>query len=305
LRCRIGYGGTVRVLAGLALALLVTGAACGGGSHRDAERSRTVSALTVVEARTPPLQVPQLDTSGTYPQVTGANVDLRAVNAALRAAVLADQRTYAPYARREKPGVVYRERGVYRTAVDQRHISASTVVVSALLPLTRELFPGQHEGDGWLAMTVRVPSGRRVTISDLFKNPARGLRALAAAWKAKIRRTPGRPCLRIYPSQYRPTVANYRAFALTPSGIAVGSWEIAACYRLVATVPYRVLRPLPQRTRVRADRGSTPAAIGPRGRRPRSPVRRLSRLFIFNPAPDRRSAARWQRLRSRSRRAWM
>jgi hypothetical protein len=82
-----------------------------------------------------------------------------------------------------------------------------------------------------------------VAISDLFANPHRGLRALATAWKAKVRRTGGRRCLRIYPSQYRPTAANYRTFALTPSGIAVGSWEIAACYRLVATVPYGPLRP--------------------------------------------------------------
>jgi hypothetical protein len=216
---------------------------CGGGRHRDAGRSRTVSALTVVEARTPPLRVPRFDTSGTYPQVTGASIDLRAVNAALRGAVLADQRAYARYARKKKPRVVYRARGVYRAAVDRRYLSASTAVVSALMPLTRELFPGQHEGDGWLAMTVRVPSGRPVTISDLFEQPARGLRALAAAWKATIRRTPGRACLRIYPGQYRPTVANYGAFALTPSGIAVGSREIAACYRLVATVPYRRLRP--------------------------------------------------------------
>jgi hypothetical protein len=226
-----------------ALALLALGVACGGGSHRRAGRSGTVSALTVVEARTPPLQVPQFDTSGTYPQVTGAGIDLQAVNAALRAAVLADQRAYAPYARKEKPHVVYRERGVYRTAVDRRYVSASTAVVSVLMPLTRELFPGQHEGDGWLAMTVRVPSGQPVTISDLFKNPGRGLRALAGAWKAKIRRTPRRACLRIYPRQYRPTVANYRAFALTPSGIAVGSREVAACYRLIATVPYALIRP--------------------------------------------------------------
>jgi hypothetical protein len=233
----------MRRLSAFALALLALGVACGGGSHRDAARSGTVSALTVVEARTPPLQVPQFDTSGTYPQVTGVGIDLRAVNAALRAAVLADQRAYAPYARKEKPHVVYRERGVYRTAVDRRYVSASTVVVSVLMPLTRELFPGQHEGDGWLAMTVRVPSGQPVTISDLFTNPGRGLRALAGAWKAKIRRTPRRACLQIYPGQYRPTVANYRAFALTPSGIAVGSREVAACYRLIATVPYPLIRP--------------------------------------------------------------
>jgi hypothetical protein len=235
----------VRLIAACALALLTAGAGCGGGSHRDAGRfaARTVSALTVVEARTPPVQVPQYDTSGSYPQVRGGGLDLRAVNRALRAAVLADQRAYAPYARKEKRRVVNRDRGVYRTAVERRYISASTVVVSALMPVAREVFPGQHEGNGWLAMTVRVPSGRRVMIGDLFANVGRGLRALAAAWKARVRRTPGRACLRIYPSQYRPTVANYRAFALTPRGLAIGSWEIAACYRLVATVPYRLLRP--------------------------------------------------------------
>jgi hypothetical protein len=129
-------------------------------------------------APTPPLPVRRYHTSGTYPQVRD-KVDLEAVNAALREAVLADQRAYTPYARKEKPRVVYRETGVYRTAVDRKLVSASTVVVSALMPATRELFPGQHEGDGWLAVTVRVPSGVRVTMSDLFANPDQGLRVLA------------------------------------------------------------------------------------------------------------------------------
>jgi hypothetical protein len=180
--------------------------------------------------------------AGDAPALAGA---LRRVHgdAALRAAVLADQRSYAPYARREKPQTTYREPGVYRTAVDRRYVSASTVVVSALMPATREVFPGQHNGDGWLAVTVRVPSGRRVTIGDLFARRDRGLRALAAAWKARIRRTGGAPCLRAYPEAYVPTTRNYEELALTPRGIAVGSSEIEACYRLVATVPYRRLRP--------------------------------------------------------------
>jgi hypothetical protein len=131
---------------------------------------------------------------------------------------------------------------VYRTAVERKYLSASTVVVSALMPLTRELFPGQHEGDGWLAITVQVSSGKRVTISDLFASPKRGLHALAAAWKAQIRRTSGARCVGIYRDHYRPTAANYRAFALTPRGLAVGSWELAACSRLVATVRYGPLR---------------------------------------------------------------
>jgi hypothetical protein len=244
-----GYTGTVRsVAAAWLLALLTLGAACACGSQAYAGRgatapATTVSPLSVVAAPTPPLQVPGFETRGSYLQVRRDGLDLRAVNRALRGAVLADQRAYAPYARRERSRTVYKEDGVYRTVVDRRYVSASTAVVSALMPLTREVFPGQHEGDGWLATTVRVPSGRRIGIRELFASPRRGLRALAAAWKAEIRRTPGRPCLSIYPNQYRPSAANYRAFALTPRGLAVGSWEIAACYRLVATVPYRRLRP--------------------------------------------------------------
>jgi len=165
------------------------------------------------------------------------------VNAALRGAVLADQRACAPYARREKPKIQYKAHSVYRTVVDRRLLSASTVDVSTLMPTTRELFSGQHGGDGWLGITVRVPSVTRVTIPDLFRSPNRGLRVLAAAWKARIRRGPGGACLRIYSDFYEASAENYGAFALTARGIAAGSPEVAACYRLVATVPYRVLRP--------------------------------------------------------------
>jgi hypothetical protein len=217
------------------------------GAEPRAERRPTgaaaASALAVVVARTPPLRVPRYDTSGTYPQVRGGGIDLRAVNAGLREAVLADQRDYAPYARREKPRVQYPEHGRYRTVVDRRLMSASTVVVSALMPATREVFPGQSGGDGWLGMTVRVPSGARVTITDLFRSRDRGLHVLAAAWKARIPRTRGRSCADVYLDVYTPTARNYEAFALTPTGLAVGTPEVAACYRLVATVPYRILRP--------------------------------------------------------------
>jgi hypothetical protein len=198
-----------------------------------------VSALVVVRARTPPLRVAHFRTTGTYPLVVG----LRRVDAGLRRAVLADEHEYARYARREKPKVGYRVEGVYSTAVDRRLLSASTVVVSALMPAKRELFPGQPGGDDWLGITVRAPSWVRVVLADLFASPQRGLRVLAAAWRARIRRTSAAPCLRAYPEAYAARIRNYSAFALTPRGIAVGTSEIGACYRLVATVPYRVLRP--------------------------------------------------------------
>jgi hypothetical protein len=232
-------------LAVLTFALGVVVSGCDGSpsSSDSPDSSPGAASLSLADARTPPLPVRRYDTSGAYPQVRDGGVNLEAVNSALRHAVLADQRAYAPYARREKPRVAYRENGVYRTAVDRRLTSASTVVVSALMPATREVFPGQHGGDAWLAVTVRVPSGTRVAITDLFANPDRGLRALATAWKARVRRTSAAPCIRIYSVVYRPTAANYRAFALTPNGLAVGSPEVAACYRLLATVPYGILRP--------------------------------------------------------------
>jgi hypothetical protein len=161
----------VRPLAACGLVLLIAAAACGGGSRHGAGRSAfvsasapSVSALAVVEVRTPTLQVPRYDTSGTYPQVTGGSLDLQSVNAALRAAVVSDQSRYARYARREKPRTAPSERGVYEPTVDRRYLS-----------------------------------GERVAISDLFANPGRGLRVLAEAWKAEIRHTGGRSCLRIYP----------------------------------------------------------------------------------------------------------
>jgi hypothetical protein len=241
-------------LAALAVAILGVLTACDVGSRsdsRDSGRSATTtaaSALAVIEAPTPRFRVPRYDTSGVYPRVKDGTAHLEAVNAGLRAAVLADQRKFAPYARREKAhaprgGIAYRFEGVYRTAINTKLVSASTVVVSALMPLTAEVFPGQPGGDRWLGMTIRVPSGMRVTVTDLFSDPEIGLRALAAAWKARISTTSAGPCVRVYSAAYTPTVAHYRAFALLPSGVAVGSAEVGACYRLVATVPYRVLRP--------------------------------------------------------------
>jgi hypothetical protein len=232
------------------IALLCTAVTCGAGSRSDGRRpdvvarqATTVSSLAVVKARTPRLTVPRYDTSGTYRQVRGGSPDLRAVNRALRAAVLADQRAYAAYARREKPRDAYKEHGVYQTGVDRNHLSASTIVVSALMPLTREVFPGQHGGDGWLGVTVQVPSGTRVTITDLFARPRKGLPALATAYKARLRRIYGDPCLRLYPRDYTPKVANYSAFALTPRGLAVGTWEDTSCYRVAAMVSYSALLP--------------------------------------------------------------
>lgn len=132
-------------------------------------------------------------------------------------------------------------RGIYSTSVDRRLLSASTVVVSALLPATK-LFPAGTQGKTWVAMTVEVPSGRRIRLEDLFAEPSRGIRVLARAWLERARRT-WAPCIRLVPEEFRASARNYRYFALTPRGLAVGFWQPPACNRVHETVPYRVLRP--------------------------------------------------------------
>lgn len=236
------------VLSTCAVVVLMNGSASASRDHTEApretaERARDARALPlrIVSAPTPRFRVARYDTEGTYVQVRDRSLDLSRVNAALRQAILADQRAYAPSARRYATDA-QRYRGVYATSVDRRLLSASTVVVSALMPAVK-LYPGGNEGRGWVSATVRVPSAKAVQITDLFARPTRGLRALALAWKARIRGTPVAACVRIIPSSFRPTAHNYRFFALTARGLAIGFWQPPACDRLHATIPYAVLRP--------------------------------------------------------------
>jgi len=241
------YNMSIARRAAVAICVLSTAAACATGLARSQALrpvDQAASPLTLISVPTPPFRVTRYDTSGSIPQVRGGDVDLRRVNAALRGAVLADQRAFAPEARRGAIGAAKWYRGVYRTSVDRGLLSASDLVVSALMP-AMEQYPGGSLGKGWLAVTVRVPSAEPVTITSLFANPPTGLRVLATAWTTLFRRTSPQawPCIQLHRSDYRPTATNYRYFALTPRGLAIGFWQEEACNRLYATVPYSTLRP--------------------------------------------------------------
>jgi hypothetical protein len=171
------------------------------------------------------------------------NLDLHRVNAALRRAITIDQKRYLPFAR-DAVRVKNNYRGLYEISVERPLLSASSVVVSALMPAT-ELYPGGSQGKGWLATTVLVPSGKQVNINDLFVNPARALPVLANAWKNQLRRTNADAweCVADHLGDYAPTASNYQYFALTQRGLAVGFWQEPACNRLRAVIPYSTLRP--------------------------------------------------------------
>jgi hypothetical protein len=198
----------------------------------------TVRRLTVISAVTPCLPVHGYLTTGTYPNVLGASKGAARTNIALRRAVVADQQGYAPSAQQHR---VPNGSGVYRTAVDQQLTSASTVVVSALIP-TLKLYPDRSGSQTWISATIDVLSGRPVSLRQLLANPPLALAALAASWRARSRAVLP-PAVAQDAADYTPTFAHYRYFALTPAGLAFGFPAGAAGSRFAAVIPYRIVRP--------------------------------------------------------------
>jgi hypothetical protein len=139
----------------------------------------------------------------------------------------------------------------YQASPDRRFISASSVVVSALIP-TLAPPPGGNEGAWWYSVTVDVATARRIRLADLFDRLSPSLAALARDAKRRLPAT--NHCVRgslayskDYARGFAPTVAHYRDFALLPTGIAIGfsNDQVSApsCGRVEVTVPYTTVRP--------------------------------------------------------------
>jgi hypothetical protein len=223
------------------LGLVLAVAASGCGSHAHATGARNASPLGIVSAATPRFPVAHFLTQGTFPQARDPKLALGSVNDALRSAIVADQRTFAAYARRYvKRAAGRRPRGhlgFYETELDRPLFAASTVVLSALLPRSRSVLGAPlRSGDlsGWLGITIRVPSGARVRLPDLFAERAEAMRVIEGRIRAdkllapSVRRDPAA------------ALANPQ-FALLPSGLAIGVVEIG--WQDDVIVPYSALRP--------------------------------------------------------------
>jgi hypothetical protein len=227
-----------RTATGLLLCSLAA-AGCGSGS-----RTHRASSLRIVSAATPRFPLAGFQTFGSYPHVRG-HTDLRLVNTALRRAVVADEQAFVPYvrsprARRASRSDISTYRGQYVTDFARRYVSASSVVVSAMLPRTRSILPMQPGADGWLSITVAVPSGKRVALVDLFANRTRAFRVLTS----ELRKTHAEgACLHASPTAFRAAVEGYGTFALAPDGLALGLTGDGWCYRAATVVPYRRLGP--------------------------------------------------------------
>lgn len=227
-------------------------------------RQPAVSAqpLRVTSVPIPKVGLPNYETSGSYPQVSGGNgVDVTAVNAALRDEVLRDQEEYRRADRKaygteldNNPGP-----GHYQMNFTPSLTSASTLVVSTMYP-SLELYPGGNDGAGWMYLTAAVPSGSPFELVDLLSSPSTGLQVIAGYVTQTVVAT--HPCVaRSYndtgPSGsvtaqatrrgFAPTAENYRHFALTPQGLDIGLDQgqvgTESCSTIRVTVPWSLVRP--------------------------------------------------------------
>lgn len=215
-----------------ALALAASTALAGLGARR-------VQRFTLVGAETPCLPAGNYTTSGTYPNVRGDSEQAARTNIALRRTVIDDQRRFARSARHHAAAD---EGGVYRTGIDRNLTSASTVVVSALIP-TLESYPDGGGDQSWISATVDVRSGREVSLPQLLANPTIALAVLARENRAYLRQTKGRTQIAENIESYTPSFAHYRPFALTPTGLAFGFGQEPAGRRSAAVIPYRFVYP--------------------------------------------------------------
>ena len=236
------------IILAIAAASVVTGVG-------DARGGDEVVSLPVLKARTPPVRHCQIKTSGTFPQVSGTGLDLARVNRGIRRALIDDERRFASLVRlhpsNPPPCGAHGPWGEYVTAPKISLVSASSVVVSALIPTTK-IMPGLNRGSEWFSFTVDAKTGQRVRLGALFAHPASGVRTLASAARRQLVRD--NLCVRnsvdanpTLAHGFDPSFNRYRYFALLTGGIAIG-FPVdrvggAVCGRVDVTVPYSVVRP--------------------------------------------------------------
>jgi hypothetical protein len=236
----------------LALVVAIGTSSAGADAADTLSANRSVYPLTVVESKPPRIRwscrSTNIGVGGMYPQVFDKGAPLRAVNAALRASALADERSLI--AGGCPPGRIGPAPAIYKPHPEiESMISASSVVVSALI-LAESSPPGANFSYGWAAVTVRVATATPVSVAELFQSPREGLRAVAAAARARLAaQLSARKCWVQSPTStgIAPTTSNYRYFALTTRGLAIGftAGVVAprVCGQFSVTIPYEQLYP--------------------------------------------------------------
>jgi hypothetical protein len=220
--------------------------------------------LTLIQLTLPPMPSPpapaKVAWSAHYPQVSGAGLELRAVNVALRTPIETDEHRWAQTWKHLSgsghcgvrvhclPG----ERSSYGSKL---YVGAASSVVVSLLTLVGGAYPAGTYSQYWIPTTVEVPSGTAVTLGTLFDHERSALAVLAAHASAALKQV---ACVEqvwtlppnissVWKSGASPTEDNYRRFALTPTGLEIGfdQGQVAdeACGAHKVLVSWAAVRP--------------------------------------------------------------
>jgi hypothetical protein len=230
--------------------MLSVSVACSGQHDHAGE----VESLRVVMRPTPTLKATNFRTAGSFPQVSGNDVAVTSVNRELLRAVLTEEHVWrqtAMSAYGSNPLLrTATQSGVFQISVDRHLSSASTRVVSFLMP-ELAMLPNGTGGEAWLSITIDVASARVIRLQDVLEGVT-GLRRLASSVFHLMKATnrcfaSEAPLYHGVRGAFSAHWGNYRDFSLTPSGIAIGfptaSIAPPPCGRSSATVPYNVIGP--------------------------------------------------------------
>ncbi len=213
-----------------------------------------VSSLTVTEGTLPNIDLTGYSTLGGFPILEGSDPSVMRANKLIYQLIVNSENQFKQNALAQPLPPPTSLAGIYQTGVEPGFISATTVTVSVLISLTARLVGG-NDGDGWLSITIEMATGQIVGISSIFSNPETGLKVLAKAVQDSVLRNNacirnatsakdgfGSIALRGFASQ----VDNYKDFALTNTGLAVGfpNGQVGpdGCGKIETTVPYSLLK---------------------------------------------------------------
>ena len=198
--------------------------------------------LRVVAATVPKVHVHNVDTGGYYPQVRFAGLDVRRANQGLHDAILADENAIEPWLRvwrhrideAEPPTVYADQHGFYGLDVDPDLMSASSVVVSALLPRVAEVsYPSEAHGYGWLGLIVDAQTGETIPVSTLIRDRMSFNKVVDRVICAEARRRLHIACF--------DALFDRHTLALLPGALAIGTPQIGPLPPIRCDVPYDVV----------------------------------------------------------------
>ena len=186
-------------------------------------------------------------TRGKLVQLKGKGRDLRRANRAIRDGITTDQKKFIHETRQAHGASRPAKRGVYLVAPDRRLMSASSRIFSALLPSIHRP-PGNQHGKDWIGITIAVPGGDALRLSDVFVTTSSNLKSLIALASEQLRRSDAAYWSfcgpKKWPSFFRPTDRGLADFALLRDGVAFGFAQPPACTRSNVIIRYSELRPL-------------------------------------------------------------